>query len=114
MTQVRGIEALAELRCQGLGQTGDESLAIGCACGTALLELDIVATDLPTGLDLDRVGTAQDAGPGVLDQGAQLAEQTGERLIGGKACLPQLRVAHPRCPFTRQIINPSRARVAAT
>jgi hypothetical protein len=81
VTQVALIETLAELLRQHLPQLRQKPLAVARTGLAALLELDDMPTDLPTGLHLHLVHMAQHLLAGLGDQAAQGIQQTMGGLI---------------------------------
>jgi hypothetical protein len=81
VSQIRGVEAAAELSRQRFGKAWQQLLAICRTRFPALLSLHDMAADLPAGLHLHHVHRPQRLLPTLLDQRAQRLQQAGRRSV---------------------------------
>ena len=83
VTQVGGIETLAEFNGQGLGQFGQQALTISGTRRAALFELDDMPPHFPASVYLDHIDGAQRALTRFTYQFAQAAQQRCQLQVSG-------------------------------
>ena len=81
MPQIGGIKPLAKLRCQRLCERGQQPLAVGRACFTALLKFDDMSPHFPAGLHLHHVHGTQGSLTATTNGLAQAGQQLGQARI---------------------------------
>jgi hypothetical protein len=81
VSEIRYVEASAELSAEGIGQDRQEPSAVFSTGRSSLFEFDDVPADLPAGLDLHDIDGSQCPLPGVLNQIAKTVKKPGGAFV---------------------------------